>query len=281
MSPSANANAVEWGAATASGPDSRPLIGVSTSEVRPADHVTLTPHGEPPRREMALGLTYLHAIERAGGLPVVIPPLPVDAIPSLLENLHGVLLSGGPDIHPEAYGEAPHPELGPTWRNLDASELALARLAVEGDMPTLAISRGAQALNIARGGTLFQHLPERFGRAIQHRHLGKGSSSTHPVEIAEDSVLARAIECTKLSVNSYHHQATSGLGRGVRAVAWAPDGVVEAIEVPQSSFVVGVQWHAESMPDSAAHARLFRAFVAAASATNMPAGARRGRSAVV
>jgi putative glutamine amidotransferase len=214
---------------------------------------------------MALGLTYLRAIERAGGLPVVVPPLPVDTIPSLLVNLHGVLLSGGPDIHPEAYGESPHPELGPTWRDLDTMELALARLATEIDKPMLAISRGAQALNIARGGTLFQHLPERFGRAIQHRQLGSRASSTHSVEVADDSILAGAMGCTELQVNSYHHQATSGLGRGVRAVAWAPDGVVEAIEVPQSSFAVGVQWHAESMPDSLPHARLFRAFVAAAS----------------
>lgn len=259
MSPSADGHAVDWDAATVSGADPRPLIGVSTSEVRPADHVTLTPHGEPPRREMALGLTYLRSIERAGGLPVVIPPLPVDAIPSLLENLHGVLLSGGPDIHPEAYGESPHPELGPTWRDLDATELALARLATDAGLPMLAISRGAQALNIARGGTLFQHVPERFGRAIQHRHLGSTSSSTHPVEIADESVLARAIGCTELQVNSYHHQATSGLGRGVRAVAWAPDGVVEAIELPARRFVLGVQWHLELLDgDSAAEGILGR-----------------------
>ena len=242
----------------------RPLIGVTTSEVRREDQVHLTPQGEPPRREMALGLTYLRAIERAGGLPVVIPPLTIGAIPSLMVNLHGVLLSGGPDIHPEAYGEAPHPELGPTWRDLDATELALARQAVAHDRPLLAISRGAQALNIARGGTLFQHLPERFGRAIQHRQLADRPASTHPVEIAEDSTLARALGCTELDVNSYHHQSTSGLGRGVRAVAWAPDGVVEAIEVPRSAFTVGVQWHAESMSDSAPHARLFKAFVEAA-----------------
>jgi putative glutamine amidotransferase len=243
---------------------SRPLIGVTTSEVRLSDQVTLTPHGEPPRREMALGLTYLRAIERAGGIPVVIPPLEIEAIPSLLAHLHGVLLSGGPDIHPESYGESPHPELGPTWRDLDATELALARRAIATGMPLLAISRGAQALNIARGGTLFQHLPEQFGRAIQHRQLADGPGSTHPVEIDPDSTLARALGCTELDVNSYHHQSTSGLGRGVRAVAWAPDGVVEAVEVPRAPFTVGVQWHAESMTESAPHARLFRAFVESA-----------------
>lgn len=250
----------------------RPLIGVTTSEVRPSDQVTLTPHGEPPRREMAIGLTYLRAIERAGGIPVVIPPLEIEVIPSLLAHLHGVLLSGGPDIHPDAYGEPPHPELGPTWRDLDATELALARQAIATGMPLLAISRGAQALNIARGGTLFQHLPERFGRAIQHRHLADRPGSTHPVEIAEDSALARALGCTELDVNSYHHQSTSGLGRGVRAVAWAPDGVVEAVEVPHSSFAIGVQWHAESMTGSAEHARLFRTFVESAAGLALDTG---------
>src|SRR3954447_21431316 len=253
---------------------SRPLIGVSTSEVRLSDQVRLTPHGEPPRREMALGLTYLRAIERAGGIPVVIPPLPIDAIPPLLAHLSGVLLSGGPDIHPDAYGESPHPEIGPTWRDLDATELALARQSIANGVPMLAISRGAQALNSARGGTLFQHLPERFGRAIQHRQLADGPASTHPVEVADDSALARALGCSELDVNSYHHQSTSGLGRGVRAVAWAPDGVVEAIEVPRGPFTVGVQWHAESMTESAPHARLFRAFVDSAAEPAPDVGAR-------
>lgn len=251
----------------------RPLIGVTTSEVRLSDQVRLTPQGEPARREMALGLTYLRAIERAGGIPVVIPPLEIEAIPSLLAHLHGILLSGGPDIHPEAYGESPHPELGPTWRDLDATELALARQAIATGMPVLAISRGAQALNIARGGTLFQHLPERFGRAIQHRQLADGPASTHPVEVEPDSTLARALGCTQLDVNSYHHQSTSGLGRGVRAVAWAPDGVVEAIEVPRGRFTIGVQWHAESMTGSPEHASLFRAFVDSASEPALDAGA--------
>src|SRR3954470_7515036 len=242
----------------------RPMIGVTTSEVRLEDQVRLTAHGEPRRREMSLGLTYLRAIERAGGIPVVIPPLAIDAIPSLLAHLDAVVLSGGPDIHPDAYGEPPHPELGPTWRDLDATELALARHAIAADLPMLAISRGAQALNIARGGTLFQHLPERFGRGIQHRQLAEGPAATHAVDIAEDSALARALGCTELDVNSYHHQSTSGLGRGVRAVAWAPDRVVEAVEVPRSPFTVGVQWHAESMTGSPAHARLFRTFVESA-----------------
>src|SRR5436190_1195399 len=111
----------KWGPPGSDARPPRPLIGVTTSEVRMAEQVALTPHGEPPRREMALGLTYVRAIELAGGVPVVVPPLPVEALAELLTNLRGVVLSGGPDIHPEAYGEAPHAELGPTWRDLDVT----------------------------------------------------------------------------------------------------------------------------------------------------------------
>ncbi len=136
----------------------RPLIGVTTSELRAYATGTLRRHGEPPLPEMALGMTYLRAIDGAGGMPVVLPPLG-DA-EALLERLDGVCLSGGPDLDPDAYG-APerHAELGPTEPGLDAFELALARAADERGLPLLGICRGAQTLNVARGGTLHQHLP--------------------------------------------------------------------------------------------------------------------------
>ncbi len=242
----------------------RPLIGVTTSEVRGAEQVELIRHGEPSRREMALGLSYMRAVEIAGGLPVVVPPIAVDSIGSLLDNLDGVLLSGGPDIHPDSYGESPHPELGPTWPDLDVTELALARQAVAHDVPVLAISRGAQALNVARGGTLFQHLPERFGRTTPHTLSVAGQPTAHQISIDPGSTLHEALGETDLEVNSYHHQSASGLGRGVRAVAWAPDGVIEAVEVPERRFAIGVQWHAESMTDAPPQLKLFRAFVEAA-----------------
>jgi putative glutamine amidotransferase len=242
----------------------RPLIGVTTSEVRNAEQVEQTPEGEPPRHEMALGLAYLRAVERAGGLPVVMPPLPRDALGPMLDNFAGVLLSGGPDIHPDAYGQDPHGQLGPTWPELDRFELALAREAYARGLPTLAICRGAQALNIARSGTLFQHLPDRFGGGIQHRQHGYGPTPAHAVEIDPDSTLARALGTTRIDVNSYHHQAAESLGRGLRAVAWSPDGVIEAIEAPGVEFALGVQWHAEAMAELPEHARLFTAFVEAA-----------------
>jgi len=214
---------------------------------------------------MTLGLSYARAVQRSGGLPVVIPPVPVEAVSSLVDQLDAVLLSGGPDIHPGAYGADPHPELGPTYRELDIAQLAIAGEAIARDIPLLGISRGAQALNIARGGTLFQHLPERFGRGIHHPQPGGAKTSRHAVRVEEGSRLHEALGgATELEVSSYHHQATSGLGRAVAAVAWAPDGVVEAIEVPDASFAIGVQWHAEAMLDEPSQLRLFGALVRAA-----------------
>ena len=251
-----------------------PLVGITASEVHGLEQGELIRYGEPAMAEMTLGLSYARAVQRSGGLPVVIPPVAVEAVPALLEQLDGVVLSGGPDIDPSAYGAEPHAELGPTWRELDVAELAIAGEAVARDVPLLGISRGAQALNIARGGTLFQHLPEQFGRGLRHLQPGSGRTARHEVRVEGESLLHDALGgVAELEVSSYHHQATSGLGRAVRAVAWAPDGVVEAIEVPEATFAIGVQWHAESMLDDPSQLRLFGALVRAAGERS--SGARR------
>jgi putative glutamine amidotransferase len=243
----------------------RPLIGVSTSEVRIAQRVEPTPEGEPPiDREMALGMRYLRAIEAAGGIPVVMPPLELDAVSPLLDRLSGICLSGGPDLDPAAYGTQRSPHLGPTEPELDRFELAVAREAVARELPTLAICRGMQALNVARGGTLHQHLPERENASIAHRQSGPGERVTHAVEVDPGTRLARILSRRRHRVNSFHHQAVRRLGRGLRAVAWAPDGVVEALEADGSRFLVGVQWHAECLVARRPHAALFGAFVEAA-----------------
>ena len=164
-----------------SAPGSRPLIGVTTSEVRHAETVEPTPEGEPPRHEMALGLTYLRAIEAAGGLPVVIPPLHLDAIEPLLDRLSGICLSGGPDLDPVAYGQKPDEHLGPTEPDLDRFELAIASAADQREIPLLAICRGTQALNIVRGGTLVQHLPDvEREEPVQHRQRIPGDRGVPP-----------------------------------------------------------------------------------------------------
>jgi len=255
----------------------KPLIGVTTSEVRVGAQVDQTPQGEPPRREMALGLTYLRAIEAVGGLPVVIPPLELEAVDPLLDRFGGVCLSGGPDLDPAAYHERRHPQLGPVEPELDAFELELARRADDRGLPILAICRGQQALNVARGGTLHQHLPDRPGTTIDHRQTAPGDKPTHGVEIAGGTRLARLMGRRRTRVNSFHHQAVDRLGVGLRAVAWAPDGVIEAVEAPARDFLVCVQWHAETLVGRRDNAALFSGLVRAAAQHGM--AVRRARAA--
>jgi putative glutamine amidotransferase len=234
----------------------KPLIGVTTSELRASGAGTLRRHGEPAHAEMALGMTYLRAIEAAGGMPVVLPPVGDPA--AYLDRLDGICLSGGPDLDPDAYGAADrHPELGPTEPDLDAFELALARAADERGLPLLGVCRGAQALNVARGGTLHQHLSG-------HRQTEPATAPTHSVHVEAGTRLASLVGTDVLRVNSFHHQAVKRLGRGLRAVAHAADGTVEAIECRGARFVVGVQWHVEGLVAQPRHSVLFEALVAAA-----------------
>jgi putative glutamine amidotransferase len=246
----------------------RPLVGVTTSEMRLAARIEQTPEADPPRTEMALGLTYMRAIEGAGGIPVVIPPLETKAIRPLLERLSGVCLSGGPDLDPKAYKARPHPKLGPTEPALDRFELAVARAADDSGLPVLAICRGLQALNVARGGTLRQHVPG-------HRQSEPGDEVTHRVDVTGGTLLARVLRGSRFSVNSFHHQAVRRLGTGLRATAWAPDGVIEAIEAPNRAFMVGVQWHAETLTGRPEQQRLFESFVDAALAFEQPSAVMR------
>jgi putative glutamine amidotransferase len=240
-----------------------PLIAVTTSETRAPMLGAAAAEADPPRTEMVLGMRYLEAIGRAGGLAVVVPPLPGPAIPALLDRVDGICLSGGPDLHPDAYGAEPHPQLGPTEPRLDAFELALARAADERDMPVLAICRGAQVLNVARGGTLLQHLPDVAGEALAHRQAGAPHEPTHGVTVAPESRLADITGRRELRVNSFHHQAADVLGARLALTAWAADGTVEAFEAVDRTFVVGVQWHAECLVDLDEQAALFTALVEA------------------
>ena len=233
-----------------------PLIGITTSEVRRGDLATLRRHGEPPHPEMALGITYATAIHRAGGMPVVLPPLPAPAVAELIERLDGICLSGGPDLDPNAYGARRHADIGPTEPSLDAFELALAREAARRGTPLLGICRGAQTLNVARGGTLVQHVDG-------HRQEELASQPSHAVQVAMHSRVGRLLGCCQLAVNSFHHQAVDELGAGLRVSARADDGTVEAIEAPSHPFLLGVQWHAETLVDRPMHLALFRALVRA------------------
>ncbi len=245
-----------------------PLIGITTSEVRRAEIAVPLPEGEPPQHEMALGMPYVRALARSGAVPIVLPPLAIELVPELLRPLAAICLSGGPDLDPAAYGARPHPELGPLEPALDAFELAVARRADAIGLPMLGICRGCQALNVARGGSLYQHLPAMADGSVDHRQTAPGSAVTHDVTVEPGTRLARALGTEALSVNSFHHQAVERLGEGLRAVAWAADGTIEGIEGDTDRFVLGVQWHAETLDQiERPQGRLFTALVDAARET--------------
>jgi putative glutamine amidotransferase len=249
---------------------SKPMIGVTVSEIRAKEDAQRVRHGEPTQTEMTLGLAYMRAVERAGGLPVALPPLKNENVDPLLERLSGLLLTGGPDLDPACYGAEPHPELGPIDHDVDVFEVALCRHADRRGMPILGICRGAQVLNVARKGSLIQHLPDVVSGAIEHRQSEPGDRTTHEVRVAPDSSLAQTTGGGPVDVNSFHHQAIDRLGLGLRAVAWAQDGVVEAIEADEGQdghFVLGVQWHAETLIEEAEQLALFERLVAAAELT--------------
>src|SRR5690348_14424470 len=197
---------------------------------------------------LALGVSYLDAVAAAGGIPVILAPLPAGRLESIIDRLDGVCLSGGPDIEPACYGAEPHQELGPTEPEVDLFELGLVRAARRRGLPILAICRGMQVLNVARGGTLNQHVPE-LGGGIQHRQTRPASQPAHPVTVATGSRLARMVRSERIDVNSFHHQAIDRLGAGLQAVAWAEDGLIVAVEAPGDAFTVGVQWHAECLTE--------------------------------
>jgi putative glutamine amidotransferase len=257
--------------------DVRPLIAVTTSEVRTAETVSPTPQGEPPQHEMALGLTYLKALELAGALPVVVPPMSLGLVDPLLDRFDGVCLSGGPDLDPRSYGESRHPSTGPVESELDEFELALARAADARGLPILAICRGMQLLNVARGGSLHQHLPDVNGTVIGHRQPEAGSRPTHWVSLQASTRIAGTLGRRRVKVNSFHHQGVARLGEGLTVTGRSSDGTIESIEALDREFVLGVQWHAECLVERPEHAALFGAFVD--SARGLRSGAARLRVA--
>jgi gamma-glutamyl-gamma-aminobutyrate hydrolase PuuD len=198
-------------------------------------------------------LAYVQAVESAGGRAVLIPPSE-EGIDETLDALDAVIFSGGADVDPELYGAEPHPATDVPHSHRDAGELALLHAALERDLPTLAICRGFQLLNVARGGDLIQHLPEEVGHDV-HKQV-PGEFTHHPVEVKPGTRLATIVG-EEPRVTSHHHQAVGRLGDGLVECAWADDGTLEALEDPTRRFVVGVQWHPEAGGDRA----LFEALV--------------------
>jgi putative glutamine amidotransferase len=258
---------------------SRPLIGITVSEIRDKEVVQNVRHGEPTQTEMTLGLSYMRAVELAGGLPVALTPLTMEKIDSLLDHLSGLLLTGGPDLDPSCYGAARHAELGPTDPVVDAFELELCRNAYRRAMPILGICRGMQVLNVARRGTLHQHVPDSHPGAVEHRQSQSGAHTTHEVRVSPDSSLAQTTGGGPVKVNSFHHQAIDRLGLDLRPVAWAKDGLIEAVEGKGQRFLMGVQWHAETLVAEAEQLALFERLIEAASSAGQAGGDRRDSDA--
>ncbi len=243
----------------------RPVIAVSSSEIRVPEHLKQIPKGEPPHREICLGIPYLNSVQQVGGVPLIVAPMHQDTIDTVLDSVDALVLSGGPDLDPSTYGQPPHEKLGPTELATDSFEIALARAADARDMPILAICRGMQVLNVARGGTLHQHIPDVFGEtALSHRQSELGHHTSHEVTIEAGTLLRRTIGFDRADVNSFHHQSVEQLGSGLRANAHSPEGIVEGIEAVDRDFVLGVQWHAESLTNHVEHESLFSALMEAA-----------------
>jgi putative glutamine amidotransferase len=192
---------------------------------------------------------YVRAVEKAGGLPLVLAGRPEDAA-AYLDRVDALVLSGGADIDPAHYGEKPHPTVTQVHVERDAFELALCREALRRDLPTLAICRGHQLLNVATGGTLIQDIPSQVVAAIDHDPDVARWECCHEVEVVPGTRLRAILGRDRVAVNSFHHQAVKELGHGlVPSARGSGDGIIEGMEMPDRRFMIGVQWHPESFWD--------------------------------
>lgn len=239
---------------------SRPLIAITT--------------GSGPSRageRASIGAAYLLALQGAGAVPIILTPqFDAQTVTELLQQADGLVLTGGGDVDPSLYGEEPHQTTDGVLKERDALEVSAIEFALDAHMPILAICRGLQVLNVALGGSLFQDIPseDEFTTEINHAQTSGDSpyerrDVTHPVTVEEGCRLAGLLGSSAVEVNSMHHQSVKLLGRDLKAVAWAPDGVVEGLELDERErWVVAVQWHPEELVDAHEHARrLFEAVV--------------------
>jgi putative glutamine amidotransferase len=228
----------------------------------PAPVIGITTYGRDEKGRYTLPAEYVSAVERAGGVPVLIPPLPGHAR-RYLALVDGLVLAGGGDLDPAHYGGAAHDTLYGVDAQRDALELELARRIVERRQPTLAICRGMQVLNVALGGTLIEHLPAVVGETVLHRKPPR-EPTPHGIRIKPGSRLAAVTGATELAPLSWHHQAVRTAAPGLEVVATAPDGTIEAVELPAHPWLLAVQWHPELTAEKdPAQQRLFDALVGA------------------
>lgn len=232
----------------------KPLIGITT-------YNTKNPYD---RDISAVQHTYIRAVTQAGGVPILIPAiLPDDDLNDLYSHLQAILFSGGGDISLKYFSGEQHPSIHEVDEARDVTELSLLRQSVQNEKPFLAICRGLQVMNVALGGTLHTHIPDQIPNSLKHDNQ-EFTLISHPVNIDEESKMAEIFGETLLQVNSLHHQGIKDLASNLRIVGHAPDGVIEAVELPEHPYALGVQWHPEWMTDQIPMQKLFKSFVDAA-----------------
>ena len=241
----------------------RPRIGITTSSVN-----EMTASGE-TKIVVAINGAYIHAVEMAGGMPLLLPNSPL-AAPDVLDTLDGLLFSGGGDIHSAWWNESLHPQARNIVPIRDEYEIALLQEALKRDLPILGVCRGMQVLTVATGGALWQDIPSQCPDALVHQQTSQRGTPQHDVIIDPDSLLAHiywptGTEHYRLAVNSHHHQAARKCATILKVIAESPDGLPEAVAVTDATFVLGVQWHPEEMVDAfGEHALLFSSLIDAA-----------------
>ena len=235
-----------------------PIIGLTTNRL--ASTNPLAPnHG--------VSEAYIKAVYNAGGLPLLIPlGLPEHDWQALAARLDGILFTGGSDLDPAIFNGTPHPRVYDVDSQRDSLEIALVRRAAETGQPFLGICRGAQAVNVALGGTLYTDIADQVPGALRHDWYPDipRDYRAHPVTLAPSSRLAGILGTTQPQVNSLHHQGLQHIGAGLAVTGHAPDGMVESVELPGHPFGIAVQWHPEWLQDDPAMRALFRAFIEAA-----------------
>ena len=239
---------------------SSPIIGVTTSYIPPEPDTS---------GQFAVGEKYIQAVLRAGGLPVMLPlDIPADGLAELLSRVDGLLLTGGADIDPARFGGVPHPRVYGVLESRDDQEIRLVQLAAEQGKPFLGICRGIQVINVAMGGTLYTDIGDQLPNPLKHDQFPgiPRDYLAHEVTVEPGSLLEKALGGRAFPVNSLHHQGVERLAPGLKAVACAPDRLIEAVELPGHPFGLGVQWHPEWLQEHEPHRQLLRVFVDAARA---------------
>jgi putative glutamine amidotransferase len=229
----------------------KPLIGITT----------LNGKNDYGRLISGVQHTYIRAVAQGGGIPVLIPAILDEADRNeLYSHLQGILFSGGGDMDIKYFNGVDHPQIHDVDDDRDVTELSLIKRTIDDGKPFLAICRGVQVMNVALGGTLYTHIPDQFNTTLEHSQ-DEFTTLAHPVNIDEESRMAEIFGETLLQVNSLHHQGLKDVASSLRVVGHAPDGMIEAVELPDHPYAMGVQWHPEWLTDQPVMRRLFKSFV--------------------